>query len=75
MWLSQIFLLFHEAAMLLFYTAQRISVTKVVLFSKICYHISLQGPILSSANVAPASLYVHHVGITNCRKSRSTVLG
>jgi hypothetical protein len=40
----RIFLLFH-AAMLLFYIVQRIDMTKVLYFSKICYRSSFQDPI------------------------------
>jgi hypothetical protein len=46
-------LLFHAAAILLFYTVQRI--TKLDYFLKIYDHISLYGTILSSPSATPTS--------------------
>jgi hypothetical protein len=52
---NQIFFLFREAVMLLFYTVHRIGATKVVCVSKICYHHNRTLPMLSGASGAPAS--------------------
>jgi hypothetical protein len=41
--------------MLLFYIVQRIAVTKVILFSMICYPASFQDPVLSGVSIASTS--------------------
>lgn len=44
---------FNAAAVMLFHILQKISATKAVYFSNICYQISFPDPTLSSASIAP----------------------